>query len=124
MSIYYTKDHEWIKPEDGKLRIGITAYAQDRLGDIVFVGLPKMGESLLKEDVLVVVESVKAVGEVLAPVDGEVVEVNERLNDQPELINESPANEGWLACLSPKEEIKKEQWMSEADYLEFIEGLK
>lgn len=94
--LLYTKSHEWIRLEGDVATVGITWYAQDALGDVVFVELPEVGRELEAEDDFGVVESVKAVSDVYAPLSGEVVEVNEDLSDSPERINESPYVEGWL----------------------------
>ncbi len=122
--LYYTKDHEWAKVlEDGTVLVGISDYAQKELGDIAYVELPEVGATFKKGDVLCEVESVKAVSEVYAPVSGEVVEVNEELEDSPELINEDPyAN--WIAKLKPEnleEELK--ELMDAKAYAEYLESL-
>lgn len=96
----YSTEHEWVRVEDGnKARIGITFYAQKELGDVVFVDLPQPGDHVDAGDAFAVVESVKAVSDIFAPVGGKVVEVNEKLNDQPELINTGPYGEGWIAVI-------------------------
>jgi len=92
----YTKEHEWVRVDDGVGTVGLTDYAQDQLGDIVFVDLPAPGTSVKQLDKLGEVESVKAVSDLYSPVSGEVVDVNEAVNDHPELVNESPFEEGWL----------------------------
>ena len=107
--LYYTKEHEWLMVEGDKGRIGICDYAQKSLHEIVYVELPKAGSKVSQAEVLGSVESVKAVAEVYSPVSGEVVEVNERLTDNPELVNESPYGEGWIAVIKPlklEEELK------------------
>ena len=95
----YTKDHEWIKVKDNIVVVGITDHAQSELTDIVFAELPEVGKELKKGDELCVVESVKSVSEVYTPVTGKVVKVNEKLEDSPEIINESPYDDGWLVEL-------------------------
>jgi glycine cleavage system H protein len=92
----YTAEHEWVRSSDTATRIGITAYAQDQLGDIVFVELPEVGAALAKGAVMVEVESTKSVGEVYAPFSGSVTAVNEAVLDRPELVNQDPYGEGWL----------------------------
>ena len=92
----FTKDHEWIAADDGVATIGITGYAQEQLGDIVFVDLPEIGRALEKGGEAAVVESVKAASEVYAPVAGEVLEVNARLNEDPALVNSDAEGEGWF----------------------------
>src|SRR5690606_12201236 len=93
---YYTEDHEWISVENGVATVGITHYAQDQLGDIVFVELPEEGRALTKGDAAVVVESVKAASDVYAPIAGEVTEANETLSSDPGAINRSPEGDAWL----------------------------
>ncbi|MDP8925611.1 MAG: glycine cleavage system protein GcvH [Actinomycetota bacterium] len=97
--LQYTKTHEWVRREEGTATIGITDHAQDELGDVVFVELPEKGTSFSAGDSFGTVESVKAVSDLYAPVGGEVVEVNETLNDSPELINEEPYGGGWMIRL-------------------------
>jgi len=92
----YSQEHEWVKKEDGKVRIGITDFAQDELGDIVFVELPAAGDEVKKDEPFGSVESVKTVSELYAPVSGKVVEVNENLEENPEFVNESPYDKAWM----------------------------
>ncbi|MGM0594703.1 MAG: glycine cleavage system protein GcvH [Pseudomonadota bacterium] len=93
----YTKSHEWVRTEaDGSITIGITEHAQDLLGDMVFVELPESGRALTADEECAVVESVKAASDIYAPVDGEVSEINEALEDTPELVNQDPYGDGWL----------------------------
>lgn len=93
----YSKEHEWVRAEDGRATIGITSFAADELGDIVFVELPELGAELSQFGTFGVVESVKAVSDLYAPVSGSVAEVNEALRDRPELLNTDPFGEGWIA---------------------------
>ena len=93
----YSKEHEWVRVEDGRATIGITSFAADELGDIVFVELPEVGNELKQFATFGVVESVKAVSDLYAPVSGTVTEVNEALRDRPELLNSDPFGEGWIA---------------------------
>ena len=102
--LQYTKSHEWVRREEGTATIGITDHAQDELGDVVFVELPEKGTSFSAGDSFGTVESVKAVSDLYAPVGGEVVEVNETLNDSPELINEEPYAGGWMIRLRISED--------------------
>ncbi|MBD0355802.1 MAG: glycine cleavage system protein GcvH [Rubrobacter sp.] len=102
--LQYTKSHEWVRREEGTATIGITDHAQDELGDVVFVELPEKGTSFSAGDSFGTVESVKAVSDLYAPVGGEVVEVNETLNDSPELINEEPYGGGWMIRLRISED--------------------
>ncbi len=98
----YTKSHEWLRAEDdGTITLGITDHAQEALGDLVFVEVPEVGADLVAEDACCVVESVKAASDVYMPISGEVVEVNEALADEPEIINSSPYDNGWLIKFKP-----------------------
>lgn len=112
----YTKDHEWVKPEDGTARVGITHHAQKELGDIVFVELPEMGKKVKKGELVATVESVKAVGEVYAPASGEVVEVNTALESSPELVNKDPYGEGWIFALKVADPAELDELMDAAAY--------
>jgi len=96
MATHYTKEHEWVSATDGEATVGISAYAQEQLGDIVFVELPEVGKELKKGDIAAVVESVKAASEVYAPASGEVVAVNDALGDDPGLVNRGAEGEGWF----------------------------
>lgn len=97
----YTKEHEWVKVEGELVKIGITDFAQSELGDIVFVELPEVGEEIKQDEPFGNVESVKTVSELFAPVSGEVVEINEALEDEPEQVNDSPYDEGWMIIVKP-----------------------
>ena len=97
MSLYFTQEHEWIRVEGGEATVGITDFAQGQLGDIVFVELPEVGSTLRQFTSFGVVESVKAVSDLYAPVSGEVIEVNSALGESPELLNSDPFGEGWIA---------------------------
>ncbi|MGE7603242.1 glycine cleavage system protein GcvH [Peribacillus sp. NPDC097675] len=118
----YTKEHEWVKTEDGKVRIGITAFAQSELGDIVFVELPEIGSELKANEPFGSVESVKTVSELYAPISGKVIEVNEELNDNPEFVNESPFEKAWMIVLEPSDTNEVEQLMSADEYESLING--
>jgi glycine cleavage system H protein len=97
----YTQDHEWARTEDGRIRVGITDFAQDALGDVVFVQLPELGASLQAGGALGEVESTKSVSDIYAPVSGTVVEVNSELGDAPQRLNEDPYGEGWICVIEP-----------------------
>lgn len=122
-NLKYTKDHEWIRDlGDGTVRVGITQFAQDALGDIVFFEPPADGAEVESGGELAVVESVKAVSDVYAPVTGEVVEVNQAVVDAPELINESPYEEGWLVRIRLADPADLDELMSSEDYQELLES--
>ncbi|MFP3952836.1 MAG: glycine cleavage system protein GcvH [Candidatus Acetothermia bacterium] len=115
----YTEDHDWVEKSGHKAKVGITDYAQNELGDIVFVELPGEGEEFSQGEELVVVESVKSVSNVKAPISGTVTAVNDKLEGEPELINESPWDEGWLVELDVEDEDEIEGLMSEEEYEDF-----
>ena len=112
----YSKEHEWVKEEDGKYRIGITYFAQSELGDIVFVELPEVGDETTAGEPFGSVESVKTVSELYAPISGKVVEVNEELEDSPEFVNESPYEQAWMIVVEPSEASELDTLMSAEDY--------
>lgn len=120
----YTKDHEWVRVEADRCRVGITDYAQNSLHEVVYADLPKAGRILGKGESFGTVESVKAVSEVYSPVSGEVVEINQKLVDAPELINQQPYGDGWLILMKPSK-LKEEadSLMSAKQYGEFLEKL-
>jgi len=121
---YYSKDHEWVKIEGDRATVGITDFAQKQLGDVVYVEMPQVGSSLEFHQSLGVVESVKAVSDIYCPISGDVIEVNEGLNDSPELINEDPHGKGWIVRLRIKDESEVEKLMSVSEYEKFLEGLE
>lgn len=105
-NLNYTVEHEWLKvQEDGQARVGITDYAQDSLSDVVFVELPEVGEQFTRGDVMAVAESVKAASDIYAPISGKIVSINEKLEESPELVNESPYEFGWMVLIEPKGEV-------------------
>jgi len=114
--LYFTEDHEWLRVEGGVATVGITDYAQEQLGDLVFVDLPEAGRKLAKGDVAVVVESVKAASDVYAPADGEIVEANGALTADPALVNSSATGEGWLWKMKLTDEGQLAGLMDEAGY--------
>lgn len=118
--IFYTKEHEWARREGDNIIVGISAYAQDSLGDIVFVELPKIGEELSQNDTFGVVESVKAVSDLFSPVSGKVVEINETVTETPELINQDPYGDGWLIKLSMGDDSELHNLMSATEYEEYL----
>jgi glycine cleavage system H protein len=116
----YTKDHEWAKPDGGRYRVGITAYAQEQLGDVVFVELPKVGATVTAKQSFGVVESVKAVSDLFAPLSGKVVEVNGELPSAPQTVNEDPYGKGWMILIAPS---KPEEWndlLTASQYEQFL----
>ncbi|MBC2006900.1 glycine cleavage system protein GcvH [Listeria welshimeri] len=114
--LLYTEEHEWVKADDGSYIIGITDFAQDQLGDIVFVELPEVGDTVTKGDSIGSIESVKTVSDFYAPVTGKVVAVNETLEDEPELINSNPYDTGWILKLTEVEEADVIALLSSDDY--------
>lgn len=116
----YSEEHEWVKVEDGKVRIGITHFAQSELGDIVFVELPQVGDEIKTDDPFGSVESVKTVSELYAPISGTVVEVNADLEDSPEFVNESPYEKAWMIVVEPADAAEVEKLMTAEQYEEMI----
>ncbi len=123
MSRYFTEDHEWVDVEGEVATVGITNYAQEQLGDIVFVELPEEGKSFDKGDDAAVVESVKAASDVYAPVSGEVVEANAALEGEPALVNSDAEEDGWFFKLRLTDPSELESLMNEAAYAKFVAGL-
>ena len=119
----FTKEHEWVHVEGDIATIGITAYAAQQLGDIVFVDMPEVGREAAQGQAFAVVESVKAASDIYAPVSGEVVERNEALSDQPELVNEDPEALGWLAKVKVADAAQLDKLMDRAAYEQYLEGL-
>lgn len=113
---YFTEDHEWIRVDSGVATVGITDYAQEQLGDLVFVELPEAGKAMKKGDVAVVVESVKAASDVYAPVDGEITEANSALSADPALVNSAATGDGWLWKMTLSDESQLSGLMDEAGY--------
>ena len=123
MSLYFTRDHEWIRVEGDTATVGISSHAQEALGDIVFAEVPSTGQRLSKGGDAAVVESVKAASDVYAPVDGEVVESNSALGDDPALINRDPEGEGWFFKLKLSDPSQLEGLMDEAAYRDWVQTL-
>lgn len=117
----YTKTHEWIELVDEIGIVGITNHAQENLGDVVYVELPNIGKKVKKGEVVLTIESVKTTSDVYSPVDGEIVEVNETLNDNPELINKDPEGEGWIFKIKVADLSQIDDLLSEEDYKKFCE---
>ncbi|KGR82634.1 glycine cleavage system protein GcvH [Lysinibacillus odysseyi] len=118
--LHYTQEHEWVKIEGNKVRVGITDFAQHELGDIVFVELPEVGDTVTFNEPFGSVESVKTVSELYSPVSGTVVEVNEELSDNPEFVNESPYENAWMVVVELSDESEVEKLLSAEAYEELI----
>ncbi len=121
---YFTKEHEWAKIEGAKAKIGITDYAQHKLGDITFVELPATGKQVKQSEVLTGVESVKAASDVYSPLSGKVVAINSGLDATPELINKEPYTAGWIAEIEVKDAAETKNLMDTTAYKKYIEGLE
>ena len=121
---YYTKDHEWVKPQGEEAVVGITEFAQKQLGDVVYVEVPKIGTQLAVHQTIGVVESVKAVSDVYSPISGEVIAVNGELENSPELVNKDPHGKGWIIRLKLKDKADLEKLMTASDYENFLEGIE
>jgi glycine cleavage system H protein len=120
----YTKEHEWVRVDGDSVVVGITDHAQDSLGDIVYVELPEEGASVAKDEPFGVVESVKAVSDLYAPVTGSVTEVNDAIVDSPEVINEDPYGEAWMIRIEPSSADELDDLLSAEDYEKYLEEEK
>ncbi|EAU45496.1 MULTISPECIES: glycine cleavage system protein GcvH [Salipiger] len=116
----FTEEHEWLRVEDDLVVVGITSHAAEQLGDVVFVELPEAGTTVSKDDEVVVIESVKAASDILAPVDGEIAEVNEALVDDPGKVNEDPEGDAWFFKLKIEDLSVLDELMDEAAYKKFV----
>ncbi|MCB5200802.1 glycine cleavage system protein GcvH [Loktanella sp. TSTF-M6] len=116
----FTEEHEWLRVEDDLVVVGITEHAATQLGDIVFVELPDEGTVVVKDDEAVVIESVKAASDILAPLSGEIVEVNTTLNDNPGLVNDDPIGDGWFFKMSVEDMSQLDEYLDEAAYKKLI----
>ncbi|HEY6046869.1 MAG TPA: glycine cleavage system protein GcvH [Pyrinomonadaceae bacterium] len=121
-SLHYSKDHEWVRVDGDLAVIGITDHAQEQLGDVVYVELPKPGESFAANESFGSVESVKAVSEIFTPVSGEVAEVNESLNDEPEKVNQDPYTDGWMIKMKMKSAGEVDSLLTAAEYEDFTKA--
>jgi glycine cleavage system H protein len=117
---YFTEDHEWLRVENGVATVGITDYAQEQLGDLVFVELPEVGRTVKKGEAAVVVESVKAASDVYAPADGEITAVNDAISSDPALVNSAATGDGWLWKMRLSDESQLDGLMDEAGYKAMI----
>lgn len=118
--LLYSKEHEWVRVENGSAVVGITDYAQDQLGDVVYVELPEEGSSFGREESIASLESVKAVSDVYIPVSGQVVDVNAKLADEPETLNQDPYGEGWIVRVRLSDETELDDLMSADDYTNYL----
>ncbi|WP_069299346.1 glycine cleavage system protein GcvH [Neptunicoccus sediminis] len=116
----FTEEHEWLLAEDDIVTVGITKHAADALGELVFVELPEVGTEVSKDDDIVVIESVKAASDIMAPIDGEIVEVNEELLENPTLVNEDPLGKAWFFKMKPDNMADLDDLMDEAAYSALI----
>jgi glycine cleavage system H protein len=122
-NLNYSEDHEWAVAEGDTIRIGISDYAQDQLGDIVYVDLPQLGDTFSKGDEFGTVESVKAVSELFMPIAGEVVGVNTNLEESPDLVNKDPYAQGWMVDIRPDDSSEIENLMDKTAYFDMLKGL-
>ncbi|MBY9015284.1 MAG: glycine cleavage system protein GcvH [Candidatus Lokiarchaeota archaeon] len=120
-NLKYTKTHEWVRIEDKTATVGITDYAQHQLGDIVYIELPEKGANLERQKSAGEIESVKAVGELLIPLSGKIIEINSTLVDNPEVVNSSPYGSGWMLKLEYKNELEINDLLSVEDYKRIVE---
>ena len=116
----FTEEHEWLRTEGDIVVVGITEHASTQLGDVVFVELPEEGTTVSKDDEIVVIESVKAASDILAPLDGEIIETNEALADEPSKVNEDPMGEAWFFKMKPADPSQVEEYMTEDEYNKLI----
>ncbi|MGR3503400.1 glycine cleavage system protein GcvH [Pseudaestuariivita sp.] len=116
----FTEEHEWLREEDGLIVVGITEHASEQLGDVVFVELPEEGTEVAKDDDVVVIESVKAASDILAPLDGEIVEVNSVLTDEPGKVNDDPLGDAWFFKMKASDPSQMDEYMDEAAYKKFV----
>ena len=123
MSIYFTKEHEWVKVKEGIGAVGISEHAAHELGDITFVELPKMGAAVKQFGVLGSIESVKAASDIFAPVSGKVIKVNEALEVAPEIVNESAEDAGWMAWVEIADESELKNLMTQEQYDDYLKSL-
>jgi glycine cleavage system H protein len=120
--VHYTETHEWARDEEETVVVGVNDYAQDQLGDIVFVELPEIGDTFEKGEEFGTLESVKAVSEIFLPIGGKIVAVNDTISETPELINQEPYNSGWLVEVEPDDPDEIRALMTSAEYMEMLKG--
>ncbi|SFS96324.1 glycine cleavage system H protein [Sulfitobacter marinus] len=116
----FTEEHEWLRVEGDEITVGITIHAAEQLGDVVFVELPSDGVTVSKDDEVVVIESVKAASDILAPIDGEIIEVNGALTDNPGMVNDDPQGDAWFFKMKASDPSQMDDFMDEAAYQKFI----
>ena len=121
-NLNYTVDHEWVMIEGERAKVGITDYAQDALGDVVFVDIPELGKRVTVGETVTEVESTKSVSDIYAPLEGEIIEIYQELDDSPELLNGDPYGEGWIFILKLSETTSTESLLSAKDYRELVDG--
>ena len=120
VELRYSRDHEWVRMESSLARVGITDFAQDALGDVVYVELPEVGLVVTANSAFAEIESTKSVSDVFAPVSGEVIEVNDVLEERPELVNEEPYGDGWICVIQPSAEAELDELMDAESYKSFV----
>jgi len=123
METYFTKEHEWVKVKEGVASVGITEYAAHQLGDVTFVELPKVGKTVKQFEVLAAIESVKAASDIYAPVSGKVTQVNEALDERPEIVNEAAEDAGWIALIEMADPAELQKLMTRDQYDEYLRSL-
>ena len=124
IEIRYTQDHEWVRiDDDGIAVVGISDYAQEQLGDIVYIEFPEIGQEVVQDDEVAVIESVKTAGEIKVPITGTIVAVNEELIERPEMVNESPLDDGWLLKIKPADLGELDDLMDDDSYDDYVSGL-
>ena len=121
-NVHYTETHEWVRDEEETVVAGVGDYAQDQLGDIVFVELPGIGDTFEKGEEFGTLESVKAVSEIYLPVAGKIVAINEALSEEPELVNQEPYNSGWMVEIEPDDPDEIQTLMTSSEYMEMLKG--
>ena len=121
-NLKYTSDHEWVMIESGRAKVGITDYAQDALGDVVFVDIPEVGKRVTVGETVTEVESTKSVSDIYAPLEGEIIEINQDLDDSPELLNGDPYGEGWIFILKLNDAGSIDNLLSAKEYRELVDG--
>jgi glycine cleavage system H protein len=124
METYFTKEHEWVRINEGVAAVGISDFAAHQLGDVTFVELPAIGKSVKQFEQFAAIESVKAASDIYAPLSGKIVKVNETLESAPEIVNESPEDAAWIAWIEPSNLDEVQNLMTQAQYEEFLRGLE